>query len=94
MENASKSNLKKVHLELGGKAPVVVFDDADIEKTVEHIIGAAFANCGQNCCQGTRILVQEGIYQKILDGLKPKAEEIIVGDPFAASETVMGPQIF
>ncbi len=62
-------DLKRVHLELGGKAPVVVFDDADIEQAVEGISAAGFYNAGQDCTAATRLLVQEGIHDEFVAAL-------------------------
>jgi betaine-aldehyde dehydrogenase len=62
-------DLKRVHLELGGKAPVIVFDDADIESAVEGIATAGFFNAGQDCTAATRVLVQEGIHDEFVRAL-------------------------
>ena len=62
-------DLKRVHLELGGKAPVIVFDDADVGLAVEGIVAAGFFNAGQDCTAATRLLVQEGIYDEFLAAL-------------------------
>jgi betaine-aldehyde dehydrogenase len=66
---AASSDLKRVHLELGGKAPVIVFDDADIPLAVEGIVAAGFFNAGQDCTAATRILVQEGIHDEFVAAL-------------------------
>ena len=79
--NASES-LKRVHLELGGKAPVVVFDDADLASVVEWISIAGYFNAGQDCTAATRVLVADKAYDKVLDGLVPAVEDIKVGGPF------------
>ena len=79
--NASES-LKRVHLELGGKAPVVVFDDADLESVVEWISIAGYFNAGQDCTAATRVLVADKAYEKVLDDLVPAVEGIKVGGPF------------
>ena len=62
-------DLKRVHLELGGKAPVIVFDDADVALAVEGIVAAGFFNAGQDCTAATRLIVQEGIYEEFLAAL-------------------------
>ena len=62
-------DLKRVHLELGGKAPVIVFDDADVALAVEGIVAAGFFNAGQDCTAATRLIVQEGIYDEFLAAL-------------------------
>lgn len=89
---AASSNLKRVSLELGGKSPLVVFADADVDEAVELATTACFANHGQCCCAATRTFVQEEIY----DAFVKKATEVAlkrkVGDPFQA-DTVQGPQI-
>ncbi|HEY7399764.1 MAG TPA: gamma-aminobutyraldehyde dehydrogenase [Actinomycetota bacterium] len=80
--NASDT-LKRVHLELGGKAPVVVFDDADIESVVEWVKIAGYFNAGQDCTAATRVLVGSGAYDRVLTDLVPAVESIKMGDPFA-----------
>jgi betaine-aldehyde dehydrogenase len=72
---AASSDLKRVHLELGGKAPVIVFDDADIELAVEGIVTAGYFNAGQDCTAATRILVQEGIHDEFVAALAEYARD-------------------
>ncbi|KIJ59302.1 hypothetical protein HYDPIDRAFT_100940, partial [Hydnomerulius pinastri MD-312] len=84
--------LKPVTLELGGKSPNVIFDDADLEQAVKWAIHGIYFNHGQNCCAGSRIFVQEGIYDKFLEHFTEQALAIKVGDPFA-EETYQGPQV-
>jgi 1-pyrroline dehydrogenase len=79
--NASET-LKRVHLELGGKAPVVIFDDADLESAVEWIKIAGYFNSGQDCTAATRVLVGSAAYDSVLDKLVPAVESIKMGDPF------------
>lgn len=79
-ESASK-DLKRVHLELGGKAPVVVFEDTDIAKAVEDISVAGFFNAGQDCTAATRVLVQEGIHDEFVAALAKAAAETKTGQP-------------
>ena len=79
--NASDT-LKRVHLELGGKAPVVVFDDADLESVVEWISIAGYFNAGQDCTAACRVLVAEGAYDKVLTDLVPAVEDLKVGTAF------------
>ena len=79
--NASDT-LKRVHLELGGKAPVVVFDDADIESVVEWISIAGYFNAGQDCTAACRVLVAEGAYDKVLNDIVPAVEDLKVGTSF------------
>jgi len=92
MKAAASSNLKKVTLELGGKSPNIVFDDADIEDAINWVNFGIYYNHGQCCCAGTRIFVQEGIYDKFLAAFKKRAAENKVGDPFN-EETFQGPQV-
>ncbi|KAM3162900.1 Magnesium-activated aldehyde dehydrogenase [Lachancea thermotolerans] len=80
---AAQSNLKKVTLELGGKSAHLVFNDANIEKTLPNLVNGIFLNAGQICSSGSRIYVQEGIYDKLLPAFKKYVEEkITVGSPF------------
>jgi len=79
--NAADS-LKRVHLELGGKAPVVVFDDADLSSAVDWIKIAGYFNSGQDCTAATRVLAGPRIYDNLLSELVPQVESIKVGDPF------------
>jgi betaine-aldehyde dehydrogenase len=72
---AASRDLKRVHLELGGKAPVIVFDDADIESAVEGIATAGFFNAGQDCTAATRVLVQEGIHDDFVAALAAYARD-------------------
>ena len=79
--------LKRVHLELGGKAPVVVFDDADVEAAAEGIAGAGYFNAGQDCTAATRVLVAAGIHDEFVDALVEQARACRPGlpdDPEAA----------
>lgn len=91
MKGAAESNLKKVTLELGGKSPNIVFDDADVEQTVANLVTGIFYNSGEVCCAGSRVYIQEGIYDTVLAKFKEAAEAIKVGDPFAAG-TIQGAQ--
>jgi len=92
MKAAAGSNLKKVTLELGGKSPNIVFNDADIENAISWVNFGIFYNHGQCCCAGSRIYVQSGIYDKFVESFKKRAIANKVGDPFAA-ETFQGPQV-
>ncbi|KAL6881774.1 aldehyde dehydrogenase domain-containing protein [Trichoderma longibrachiatum] len=92
MKAAAASNLKKVTLELGGKSPNIVFNDADIEQAISWVNFGIYYNHGQTCCAGTRIFVQEGIYDKFLEAFKERAQKNKVGDPFH-HETFQGPQV-
>jgi betaine-aldehyde dehydrogenase len=79
-EAASKS-LKRVHLELGGKAPVVVFDDADIAAAAEGIAIAGYFNAGQDCTAATRVIAGPGVYQDFVSALTEQAQGTAVGGP-------------
>lgn len=92
MKAAASSNLKKVTLELGGKSPNIVFDDADIDQAITWVNFGIYYNHGQCCCAGTRIFVQEGVYDKFLEKFKARAAKNVVGDPFA-EDTFQGPQV-
>jgi 1-pyrroline dehydrogenase len=90
--NAS-STLKRVHLELGGKAPMVIFDDADVDAVAEGIKIAGYANSGQDCTAGSRVLAGPKIYETLLERLVPAVESIKVGDPAEGEDVEMGPVI-
>jgi 1-pyrroline dehydrogenase len=87
------ATLKRVHLELGGKAPMVVFDDADPEQVAEGIKIAGFWNSGQDCTAGSRILAGPKIYDALLEQLVPAIESLKVGDPADGDDVEMGPVI-
>ena len=72
---------KKYTLELGGKGPNIVYDDAPLDQAVEGIVNAIFFNQGHVCCAGSRLLVQEGVADKLIEKLKSRMESLIVGDP-------------
>ena len=90
--NASET-LKRVHLELGGKAPMVVFDDADPEAVAEGIKIAGYWNSGQDCTAGSRVIAGPKIYDALLEKLVPVVESIKVGDPASGDDVEMGPVI-
>lgn len=92
MKAAAGSNLKKVTLELGGKSPNIVFEDADIDNAISWVNFGIFFNHGQCCCAGSRIYVQESIYDKFVEKFKERAQKNVVGDPFA-KDTFQGPQV-
>ncbi|KAG6332120.1 hypothetical protein ID866_6972 [Astraeus odoratus] len=92
MEAAAKSNLKNISLELGGKSPNIIFEDADLEQAVNWAAFGMFFNHGQCCCAGSRIFVQESIYHEFLKRFTAKTQGINVGDPFVA-DTFQGPQV-
>jgi len=78
---AASYDLKKVHLELGGKAPVVVFDDADIEAAAEAIAGAGYFNAGQDCTAATRVLAGPGVHNDFVAALTEQARNTKTGQP-------------
>ncbi|HEX8244288.1 MAG TPA: aldehyde dehydrogenase family protein [Longimicrobium sp.] len=78
---ATAGSGKKLSLELGGKSPFIVFDDADLDSVVEGVVDAIWFNQGQVCCAGSRILAQEGIAQKLTEKLRARMETLRVGDP-------------
>ncbi len=82
--------LKRVTMELGGHAPVLVFDDCDLEKTLDLVVPQKFRNAGQVCVSPTRFYVQEGIFQDFIRGFATRTKALIVGSGLAA-ETKMGP---
>lgn len=92
LELAAKSNLKPVTLELGGKSPFIVYEDADVDKAVELAHFALFFNQGQCCCAGSRTFVHERIYDEFLEKSKARALRRVVGDPFKKG-VEQGPQI-
>jgi 1-pyrroline dehydrogenase len=86
-------NLKRVHLELGGKAPVVVFDDADPAAVAEAIKTAGYWNSGQDCTAASRVVAGPKIYDTLIEQLIPAVESLHVGDPAEGDDIEMGPVI-
>jgi betaine-aldehyde dehydrogenase len=76
---AAAQDLKRVHLELGGKAPVIIFDDVDVEKAAEAIAIAGYFNAGQDCTAATRVLASAGAYGKVVDALSEQARQTTFG---------------
>src|SRR3989441_2314656 len=89
---AASATLKRVHLGLGGKAPVVIFDDADLEQVVEWIKIGGYFNAGQDCTAATRVIAGPHIHEKLLGDLVPVVSHIKVGDPLA-EDSEMGPLV-
>lgn len=89
---AAKSNLKRVTLELGGKSPVIVFADSDLDFAVQTAHRALFFNQGQCCNAGSRTFVQDTIYDEFVKRSVEKAKSRKVGDPFG-DQTEQGPQV-
>jgi betaine-aldehyde dehydrogenase/aminobutyraldehyde dehydrogenase len=90
---AAADNLKRVHLELGGKAPVLVFDDADPAAVAQGIKIGGYWNSGQDCTAASRVVAGPKIYDKLLEELVPAVESLHVGDPAQGDEIEMGPVI-
>jgi betaine-aldehyde dehydrogenase len=89
---AASASLKRVHLELGGKAPVIVFDDADVEAAAEMIAGTGYFNAGQDCTAATRVIAGPGIHDAFVEALTAQAKGTVYGDPLDEN-TYMGPVI-
>ena len=87
---AASDSLKRVHLELGGKAPVIVFDDVDMSTALETIAGTALYNAGQDCTAATRVLASSKVYDDVVNGLAEEAKGYKLGDTFDP-ETTLGP---
>jgi len=81
IRKATAGSGKKLSLELGGKSPFIVFEDADIESAIEGVVDAIYFNQGQVCCAGSRLLVQEGIAKEFHDKLKIRMAKLRVGNP-------------
>jgi betaine-aldehyde dehydrogenase len=87
---AAADDLKRTHLELGGKAPVIVFDDADLEAAAEEIAGAALFNAGQDCTAASRVLAAPGVYDDFVAAITEQARGTKTGDP-DDEEVLYGP---
>ncbi|MBV9606689.1 MAG: gamma-aminobutyraldehyde dehydrogenase [Solirubrobacterales bacterium] len=87
---AAADTLKRVHLELGGKAPVVVFDDVDMSTALETIAGTGFYNAGQDCTAATRVLASSKVLDDVVNGLADQARGLVLGDTRSA-DTTLGP---
>jgi aldehyde dehydrogenase (NAD+) len=92
MTAAAQSNLKRVTLELGGKSPNIIFDDADLDAAVEGAHLGVFVNQGQSCCAGSRVFVQEKVYDQFVEKSVARAAKRRVGDPLDPT-TDQGPQV-
>ncbi len=90
IQRLASSNLKKVHLELGGKAPFIVFEDADLDAAAEGAVVASIVNSGQDCTAAARIYVQSKIHNKFVELLKHKAKKVRLGNPLNEN-TDLGP---
>src|SRR5690606_17986574 len=78
---ATAGSGKRLSLELGGKSPFLVFEDADLDGVVEGVVDAIWFNQGEVCCAGSRILAQEGIAPRLTERLRARMETLRVGDP-------------
>src|ERR671923_391890 len=87
---AAADTLKRVHLELGGKAPVIVFDDVDMATAMETIAGTGYYNAGQDCTAATRVLAGKAVYDDVVQGLAEQAKGYVMGDTMSA-DTTLGP---
>jgi aldehyde dehydrogenase (NAD+) len=92
MEAAAKSNLKRISLELGGKSPNIIFEDTDLDEAVEGAHLGLFVNQGQSCCAGSRVFVEEKIYDQFVEKSVARARRRRVGNPLDPS-TDQGPQV-
>jgi betaine-aldehyde dehydrogenase len=90
LARTAADTLKRVHLELGGKAPVVVFDDVSLESALETIAGTGYYNAGQDCTAATRVLAGGKVYDDVVAGLAEQAQGLVIGDTLAA-DTTLGP---
>ncbi|GAA3706235.1 aldehyde dehydrogenase family protein [Gordonia hankookensis] len=88
----SAVNFKRTALELGGKAPQIIFDDANLEAAIQGTAMGLFFNQGEVCAAGTRVIVHRKAYDAVIDGLKGAAQAQVIGDPFDPS-TTMGPLV-
>jgi len=89
---AAAGNLKKVSLELGGKSPNVIFDDADLDSAIPGAASAIFFNHGQCCCAGSRLYIEKKVFDKVVEGVAQEAEKIHVG-PGLENASDMGPLV-
>jgi aldehyde dehydrogenase (NAD+) len=92
MEAAAKSNLKRITLELGGKSPNIIFADTDLDEAVEGAHMGVFVNQGQSCCAGSRVFVEEKVYDQFVEKSVARAHKRRVGDPLDPT-TEQGPQV-
>ncbi len=89
---AAAGTLKHVSLELGGKSPLIIWDDADLEAAAEAAVWAAFSNSGQNCVAGSRLYIHKRVYERVLEAVVRRTQQLKVG-PGLAEETDLGPLI-
>ncbi|MBO0678273.1 aldehyde dehydrogenase family protein [Mycolicibacterium sp. S2-37] len=89
---ASAQNPNRAVLELGGNAPVIVFDDVDVESAAESIVGAALYNAGQECMAATRLIIAESVFERFVRAVVDNLEKVVLGDP-TDEATTLGPLI-
>ncbi|MGN6187473.1 MAG: aminobutyraldehyde dehydrogenase [Conexibacter sp.] len=87
---SAAQSLKRVHLELGGKAPVVIFDDVELDAALAQVANAGFYNAGQDCTAATRVLAHARVYDEVVAGLAAQAGGYVIGDP-SLPQTTLGP---
>jgi aldehyde dehydrogenase (NAD+) len=92
MQAAARTNLKRVTLELGGKSPNIIFADSDLQAAIAGSHTALFFNQGQCCCAGSRVFVEQKVYEEFVDEMVKKVRKTKVGDPFDP-KTTQGPQV-
>ena len=90
---SAAATLKRVHLELGGKAPVIVFDDVELETALETIAGTGYYNAGQDCTAATRVLAGAGVYDDVVSGLAEQARGLVIGDTLAPGHDARAAQL-
>jgi 1-pyrroline dehydrogenase len=90
---AAAHSLARLHLELGGKAPVVVLADADVDAVAANLRTSSFFNAGQDCTAGCRVIAVDSVYDRLLEALVPAAESLVLGDPSADDSVELGPVI-
>lgn len=88
IRKATAGSGKKLSLELGGKSPFIVFDDADLDAAVEGLVDSIWFNQGQVCCAGSRLLVQESVYDRFIDKVKARMQNLRVGSPLDKSNDI------
>lgn len=91
MKTCAESNLKKASLELGGKSPLIIFKDADLDKAVRGALSGVFFNKGENCIAAGRLFVEESILKKFVRRVLTETKKMVIGDPLDRS-TAHGPQ--
>lgn len=91
MKSCAESNIKRVSLELGGKSPLIIFSDADLDRAVRHSLSAVFFNKGENCIAAGRLFVESSIHDEFVERVVEETAKMKIGDPLDRS-TAHGPQ--